>query len=508
MSKMGGVIGNDVGQWKSYSNAVRNAHLEKLEEFRKSLPTNLNENTRHTKVLEFMAENGLRQFGKPRIGKFAEQVRPDPLHCEINAWQNLLDILYHEAIARHLFQEFIETLSGAVGSEISDVSRSDDGSDSQAADTVDNDDPVILDQSLCESAECISTESNVYLPEMQVQFSTMRIESLAKTKQTHALKRLPPIASDSQKYGCGLAYLANRIDEHYKNENKRYNRLPVRLIGAQAIALARFGYRLADCLQYPQETDGQKLKRIALSKSVQFLRNAGGLFNKIHISIAELSELEEFCELYFNLLVLFFPNFVNITVWTVGYAIPYHARKLYNEYKIGFGILSLQAKESKHAGIKRELMLTNRSTSSSIGGKWWQIMRANYVRSFYLPEHQPSPPTYTSHFKSRMPSHCEHPESCDCGRKKGIEDLSCALCSDCSLVITSAKQQELLPAVIAILKPVMCPKCNKMFADADSLADHSVVHRHSSFNLTGQKIGPANEGQARQGEKLVPKICL
>ena len=134
---------------------------------------------------------------------------------------------------------------------------------------------------------------------MQVQFSTMGIESLAKTKQTHGLKRLPPIASDSQKYGCGLAYLANRIVEHYKNENKCYNRLPVRLIGAQAIALARFGYRLADCLQYPQETDGQKLKRIALSY-------AGGLFNKIHISIAELSELEEFCELYFNLLVLFF----------------------------------------------------------------------------------------------------------------------------------------------------------------------------------------------------------
>ena len=127
---------------------------------------------------------------------------------------------------------------------------------------------------------------------------------------------------------------------------------PVRLIGVQAIALARFGYRFADCLQYPRETDGQKLKRIALSKSVQFLRNAGGLFYKIHISIAGLSELEEFFELFFNLLVLFSPYFVNITVWTVGYAIPYHAGKLCNEYKIGFGILSLQAKESKHAGIK------------------------------------------------------------------------------------------------------------------------------------------------------------
>ena len=131
-----------------------------------------------------------------------------------------------------IFQEFIETLSEAVRSEISGVFRSDDDSDSQAADPVDYDDPVILDQSLCESAELttgnnISTESNVHLPEMQVQFSIMGIESLAKAKQAHASKRLPPIASDSRKYGCGLAYLANRIDEHYKNDNKRYNRLPV-----------------------------------------------------------------------------------------------------------------------------------------------------------------------------------------------------------------------------------------------------------------------------------------
>ena len=65
-------------------------------------------------------------------------------------------------------------------------------------------------------------------------------------------------------------------------------------------------------------------------------------------------------------------------------------------------------------------MLANRSTSSSIDDKWWYIMRANYVTSFYLREHQPSPPTYTSDFKSCMPSHCEHLESCDCDRKKGI----------------------------------------------------------------------------------------
>jgi hypothetical protein len=66
----------------------------------------------------------------------------------------------------------------------------------------------------------------------------------------------------------------------------------------------------------------------------------------------------------------------------VAYAIPY-ARKLYEEYHVGYGILSL--KESKHAGIKGDLSLTNRSNKSSTNGKWWQVLRSNYVRSFYLP---------------------------------------------------------------------------------------------------------------------------
>ena len=38
--------------------------------------------------------------------------------------------------------------------------------------------------------------------------------------------------------GCGLGYLASRVKEHFSDETKRYNKLPGRLIGNQAIALA------------------------------------------------------------------------------------------------------------------------------------------------------------------------------------------------------------------------------------------------------------------------------
>ncbi|KAK3741661.1 hypothetical protein QZH41_005089 [Actinostola sp. cb2023] len=48
----------------------------------------------------------------------------------------------------------------------------------------------------------------------------------------------------------------------------------------------------------------------------------------------------------------------------VANAIPYPALLLYNKYKMGYGIISLQAKESKHSGIKYDLTLTNRSRST------------------------------------------------------------------------------------------------------------------------------------------------
>ena len=47
-----------------------------------------------------MAENGIRQLGLPRIGHFADKLRPEPMHCEVNAWQHYIDLLYLEAVRR------------------------------------------------------------------------------------------------------------------------------------------------------------------------------------------------------------------------------------------------------------------------------------------------------------------------------------------------------------------------------------------------------------------------
>lgn len=147
------------------------------------------------------------------------------------------------------------------------------------------------------------------------------------------------------------------------------------VIGDQAISLARYGYRLIDGLQSQSETAPQRIRTLTLGRIVLYLRHACTLFNKVSVSAADLVDLMNSCELYFNLYSLFFPSQVNVTVWTIGYAIPYHAHKLYEKYKLGYGIISLQAKEAKHSGVKGDLGLTNRSNKADESGKWWQVMR-------------------------------------------------------------------------------------------------------------------------------------
>ena len=165
----------------------------------------------------------------------------------------------------------------------------------------------------------------------------------------------------------------------------------------------------------------------------------------------------------------------------MAYALPYHASLLYDKYKIGYGIISLQAKESKHAGVKHDLTLTNRSKSTGSLGKWWQVMRANYVRAFYLPKHNPVPSTYTSHYESRHPAHLGQPSSCECGRLKNLDFIDCHFCQGCVDVMECAELGWLSDKVKNVLKPIKCPTCNECFPDNISCNSHlKAVHQSTT----------------------------
>lgn len=119
---------------------------------------------------------------------------------------------------------------------------------------------------------------------------------------------------------CVLGYRASEVREHYNyDEPNRHNKLLVTLIGSQAIALTRYYYHLVDTLECDNEAEA---RWFAPGKVGEYLRNAGGLFNRIDNNSAQLViELKKECHTNSNLLSFFFPSNVNVTTWIAEYAI-------------------------------------------------------------------------------------------------------------------------------------------------------------------------------------------
>ena len=77
------------------------------------------------------------------------------------------------------------------------------------------------------------------------------------------------------KGGCGLRDIGENILEHYNCEKTRFNKLSNRLIGSQAIILAKYGLRAVDVLVTNDESALERLYRAIISKIFESLRHIG-----------------------------------------------------------------------------------------------------------------------------------------------------------------------------------------------------------------------------------------
>jgi hypothetical protein len=181
----------------------------------------------------------MHQIGPSQIGIYAERVRPDPLHCEINAWHHILDLIYTESVRCNVFQNFIKVLSAPVGLE-----NSNGAAEQQQISSHSND----IFPSLPDCFDITSFGDNAVL-------RRTTLENQANANLHLVLDSMAPcVSSDEEFYGCGLTILASKIEEHYSQVAKRLNNLPTRLIGSQAVSLARHGYRLVDSLEMLNES--------------------------------------------------------------------------------------------------------------------------------------------------------------------------------------------------------------------------------------------------------------
>jgi hypothetical protein len=196
----------------------------------------------------------------------------------------------------------------------------------------------------------------------------------------------------------------------------------------------------------------------------------------------------------------------------MGYVIPYHVNKLYTEYKIGYGILTMQGKESKHSQLKQELRgCTNRSKSDDDKGKWYQIMRSSYVRTFYLPYHFPATSTYYSHYTCRVPKDdADDFEICSCSRKLNLGENVCYICANVE-ILEAVENRKISENMLQILKPIQCHKCQMRFSDKSNCDSHiKSVHQRNitpchldirTLTLNEVKLLLQERGLATEGKK-------
>ena len=229
------------------------------------------------------------------------------MHCEINAWQHILDLLYSESPLRCCFEKFVETLSAPIGpsgqNSLNQESSEGHATFERVVDVIGEDVHSALastDNSIAlsfveDEVGINSCQNSSPSPDMLRHFSVLELSKEAASDKMTAMLETSTYAPSntlSEMCRCGLAYLSTKVKEHYADETKRANKLSVRHIGAQAIPLARYSYRIVDSLQTANENEGKKLQRLALGKVVQYLRNAGGLFNKFYVNIpGEISHL-------------------------------------------------------------------------------------------------------------------------------------------------------------------------------------------------------------------------
>lgn len=97
-----------------------------------------------------------------------------------------------------------------------------------------------------------------------------------------------------------------------------------------------------------------KVNLHALAFSGIKLQDSASLFSRVEINTEHLAKLTVCSQQYFNANTMLLAG-ANLTIWTIGYAIPYHAEQLFEDSGYGLGLNSMQGREAKHIKLARKL---------------------------------------------------------------------------------------------------------------------------------------------------------
>ena len=147
---------------------------------------------------------------------------------------------------------------------------------------------------------------------------------------------------------------------------------------------------------------------LTLSNMGIHLRDIISLASRVsQIGENHVQKLQSECKQYFNIASLF--HSLNVSVWTLAHAVPFHTKQLLEDLGVGLGINSMQGRESKHQQV------ANFAEFSIVKNRWQKVFRHEYMSLIWLRKQNPSQDSYREFKDKYTPDRCFDPGYCICG---------------------------------------------------------------------------------------------
>ena len=219
--------------------------------------------------------------------------------------------------------------------------------------------------------------------------------------------------------GLGLSRLAKKVRKWFTEGRKKT--FDYKFTGKETKTLCQNFMSLINVVSSDRDLPETKLKTATLAYCGLQLRDSVSLFSRVETNQAEISKLKTTCQHFFNANSLLLR--VSPTVWTIGYAIPYHAQILYDKYGLGLGINSMQGREAKH------VRLSHYSRHATLTGRWKLVLRHDYITCVWIRREDPFHSSYVKSKEQYIPSKISSDGFCYCGFPKEERGQCCKFCS-------------------------------------------------------------------------------
>lgn len=177
-----------------------------------------------------------------------------------------------------------------------------------------------------------------------------------------------------------------------------------------------------DAIVSPTDKESENTKLYALAYSALKLRNVTSLMNRItDIDEQGINDLEQNCSQYFICSSLFSCN-VTLSMWTVGFCVPYHSLSLFKNFGVGLGVNTMQGREAKHQ------KLATYSKFSLPKERWEKVFLHEHMSLIWLRQRNPYLVKYCKSKVTYIPSRCYLDTFCFCGLPKILGGSKCKYC--------------------------------------------------------------------------------